>query len=241
MPSDNSLKSGLIQNIIGESGSLNNVRDALSLTDRLALDERISGIDFVSRDFGTGTIHIEINVPRELFYQTLSEQSDFEITDDGDLAKLLVDLSSVKREYDRLSVALNDVREKGYGIVMPTREELRLEEPEIVRQGGRYGVKLKASAPSIHMIMANIETEVSPAVGGERASEDVINFLLQEFEGDISKIWESNMFGKSLYDIAGDSLGTTANKIPEETKLKLRNTVQRIINDGSGRIICIIL
>ena len=161
--------------------------------------------------------------------------------DDGDLISLLTELSDVKREYDRIYTALRDVRETGYGIVMPSREELRLEEPEIVRHGGRYGVKLKASAPSIHMMMANIETEVSPAVGGERASEDIINFILQEFEGDVSKIWESNMFGKSLYDIAGEGLNAKIKKMPDETQAKLRTTLQRIINEGSGGIICIIL
>jgi len=161
------------------------------------------------------------------------------VQDDGDLVSLLTELATIKHEYDRIDNALRDVRETGYGIVTPTREELRLEEPEIVRQGGRYGVKLKASAPSIHLIRADIQTEVSPAVGS--ASGDVINFLLQEFEGDATKIWESNMFGKSLYEIAGESLLSKIKKMPSETQGKLKNTVERIINDGSGRVICIIL
>ncbi len=156
-----------------------------------------------------------MELPRELFYSTLSEQSGFDISDDGDLMSLLTDLSSVKREYDKIKSALQDVKTRGYGIVLPGRDELKLEEPEIVRQGGRYGVRLKASAPSIHMIMANIETEVSPAVGGEKSSEDIINYLLQEFEGDVGKIWESNIFGKSLYDIAGEGLSAKIKKMPE--------------------------
>jgi stage IV sporulation protein A len=163
------------------------------------------------------------------------------VRDDGDLISLLSQLSKIKREYDRIDSALRDVRTRGYGIVMPGREELRLEEPEIVRQGGRYGVRLKASAPSIHMIMANIETEVSPAVGGEKSSEEIIKFLLQEFEGDVGKIWESNIFGKSLYDIAGEGLNAKIKKMPEETQGKLQETLQRIVNEGSGGLICIIL
>ena len=124
---------------------------------------------------------------------------------------------------------------------MPTVEEMQLEEPQIVRQGGRYGVKLKASAPSIHMIMANIETEVSPAIGGEKASEEVINFLLQGYDGDINRIWESNIFGKPLNDIAGEGLNNKIRAMPEDAREKLRTTVQRMVNDGSGGMICILL
>ena len=118
---------------------------------------------------------------------------------------------------------------------------MKLEEPQVVKQGGRYGVKLKASAPSIHMIRTNIETEVSPAIGGERASEDMINFLIQGFDGDMSRIWESNIFGKSLNDIAGEGLAGKIKALPEDTKQKLQNTIQRIVNEGSGGLICIIL
>ena len=140
-----------------------------------------------------------------------------------------------------LPISLNDVRTKGYGIVLPGKDELTLQEPEIVKHGGRYGVRLKASAPSIHMIMANVETEVSPAVGGEKSSGDIINYLLQEFEGDTGKIWESNIFGKSLYDIAGEGLNTKIKHMPEESQKKLQETLERIINEGSTGLICIIL
>ncbi|MCD8373965.1 MAG: stage IV sporulation protein A, partial [Oscillospiraceae bacterium] len=127
-----------------------------------------------------------------------------------------------------------------YGIVMPTPEEMRLAEPEIVRQGGRYGVRLKAGAPAIHMIQTEIETEVSPALGGEKASEEIVSFLLQGYEGDTSRIWESNIFGKSLYDIAEEGLTGKITRLPEATRNKLRETLQRIINEGSGGLICII-
>ena len=147
----------------------------------------------------------------------------------------------MRKAYDKVAPALIAARETGYGIVLPTVEELKLEEPEIVRQGGRYGVRLKASAPSIHMIMANIETEVSPALGGEKASEQIINFLLQGFEGDTSRIWESNIFGKSLYDIASEGVITKLRQMPVNAQAKLQQTLTRIVNEGGGSLICIII
>lgn len=190
---------------------------------------------------GKGSAELEIELPRELYYETVSAQTGFEIRDDGDLMTLLLELKDVKKEYDRIGEALRSVRETGYGVVMPAPEELKLEEPEIVRQGGRYGVRLKASAPSIHMMMANIETEVSPALGGERASEEVINFLLQDFEGDTSRIWESNIFGKPLCDIAGEGVVSKIRKMPVNARSKLQHSLQRIVNDGSSSLICIII
>ena len=154
---------------------------------------------------------------------------------------LLTELKDVKTEYDRVHEALQEVREHGYGIIAPRQEELKLEEPEIVRQGGRYGVRLKASAPSIHMILANIETEVSPALGGEKASEEIIGFLLQGFEGDTGRLWESNIFGKSLYDIAGEGVMSKLRKMPPNAQAKLQQTLTRIVNEGSGSLLCIII
>ena len=154
---------------------------------------------------------------------------------------LLTKLSSVKAEYDKVSGALKDVRETGYGIVVPGIEELKLEEPEIVRQGGRYGVRLKASAPSIHMIRADIETAVSPIVGNEKQSEDMVNYLLQEFEGDTRKIWQSNIFGRSFHELVNEDLQNKLHRMPEDARKKLQETLTRIINEGSGGLICIIL
>jgi stage IV sporulation protein A len=147
----------------------------------------------------------------------------------------------VKKEYDKIEQALAEVREEGYGIVMPTAEELTLEEPEIVRQGGRYGVRLRANAPSIHMLRADIQTEVSPIVGSEKQSEDLIHYLLSEFEENPSKIWKSNIFGKSLNDLVSEGLNSKLKRMPDDARAKLRETLQRIINEGSGGLICIIL
>ena len=150
-------------------------------------------------------------------------------------------MSNIKKEFDKISFALNEVKEKGYGIVTPSTDELHLEEPEIVKQGSRFGVKLKASAPSIHMIRANIETEVSPIVGTEKQSEELVHYLLEEFESDPKKIWESNIFGKSLYELVNEGLHNKLYRMPDEAQMKLQETLQRIINEGSGGLICIIL
>jgi stage IV sporulation protein A len=241
LPPEHPIKSGLFA-IIREA-----CMNMVKLHDAEATIAKIGKADNIQRAFikeikaGSGTVLAEAELPRQLFYSTLSERSGFAVNDDGDLLKLLTDMSGIKSEYDRVKDALKDVREKGYGIVYPAMEELKLCEPEIVRHGGRYGVRLKASAPSIHMILANIETEVSPALGSEKHSEDIINYLLQEFEGNAGKIWESNIFGKSLYDIAGEGLQTKIKKMPEDAQGKLQETLQRIVNEGSAGLICILL
>ena len=203
--------------------------------------DAIQDARILSIQLGTGIATAELRLPRELFYQTLSEQSGLHVTDDGDLMSLLTQLASIKTEYDKVAGALRDVKEKGYGIVVPGIEELTLEEPEIVKQGGRYGVRLRASAPSIHMIRADIETAVSPIVGNEKQSEDMVNYLLQEFEGDTSKIWQSNIFGRSFHELVNEDLQTKLKRMPEDAQHKLQETLQRIINEGSGGLICIIL
>ena len=154
---------------------------------------------------------------------------------------LLCDLAKMKTEYDRIEYALHQVRENGYGVVYPSTEELTLCEPQMVKQGGKFGVKLRASAPSIHMIRADIETEVSPIVGTERQSEELVHYLLSEFENSPEKIWDSNIFGKSLYELVNEGLNNKLTKMPEDARNKLRDTLEKIINEGSGGLICIIL
>ena len=176
-----------------------------------------------------------------MYYKTISEQTGIQVNNDGDLISTLAEMSAVKQDYDKLRSALEDVRTKGYGVVMPDSSQMQLEEPQIVRQGGKYSVKLKANAPAIHMMMTNIETEVTPAIGGETASEDIINFLLQGFDGDVNRIWQSNIFGKSLYDIAEEGLTSKIESLPQSAKDKIQETLQRIINEGSGGLICILL
>ena len=147
----------------------------------------------------------------------------------------------MKKKYDRVAEALEDVESKGYGIVMPEIDDLKLEEPEIVKQSGGYGVRLRASAPSVHMIKADIETEISPMVGTEQQSEELVKYMLREFEEDPKKIWESNLFGKTLYELVNEGLHTKLGHMPEDARAKLSETLARIINEGSGGLICIIL
>ncbi len=188
-----------------------------------------------------GCIKIKMNINPSMFYKVLSEMSNFDVKSDGDIFKLLKDFAKTKQEYDKIAMALEEVRIKGYGIVTPQIDELTLEEPEIVKQGNKYGVKLKASAPSIHMIRADIETEVSPIVGSEKQSEDLVKYLLSEFESDPKKIWQSNIFGKSLHELVNEGLHNKLYRMPDEAQMKLQETLQKIINEGSGGLICIIL
>ena len=190
---------------------------------------------------GTGSVNISIQLMDELFYKVLTEISGVEIINEGDLFSTITNLAQTKKEYDKISYALEEVKSKGYGIVTPSMDELILDEPEMVKQGSRFGVKLKAKAPSIHMIRADIETEVSPIVGSEKQSEELVNYLLSEFESDPQKIWSSNIFGKSLHELVNEGLQNKLCRMPEDAQEKLQETLERIVNEGSGGLICIIL
>ena len=214
------------------------------------IDNRITNLqdtDVISNSvineiqLGTGSINITINLLDNLFYKVLTEISKVPITNEGELFSTMISFANVKKEYDKIAIALKEVNTKGYGIVSPSIDELILEEPEMVKQGSRYGVKLRAKAPSIHMIRADIETEVSPIVGSEKQSQELVEYLLSEFESDPKKIWESNIFGKSLHELVNEGLQTKLLKMPEDAQEKLQETLERIINEGSGGLICIIL
>ena len=241
LPQEHPIKAALYAAIREGTGELRRVRDVEGAVASFQRCEEVSAARVTAIDLGTGVSSAVLELPRGLFYDTLSQQSGFQIGDDGDLMALLTQLAGVKREYDKVADALKEVEETGYGIVVPPIESLVLEEPEIMKQGGRYGVRLKASAPSIHMIRADIETEVSPIVGGEKQSEDMIHYLLQEYEGDSSRIWEANIFGKSLHELVNEDLNAKIKRMPQDARVKLRETLQRIINEGSGGLICIIL
>lgn len=241
LPYDHPIKSGLYAAIRDGAAGMRRIRDVEKAISAIEECDSVSSARVTSMSLGTGVAAAALDLPRALFYDTISGQSGFSIRDDGDLMNLLTELAGVKREYDKVADALREVRETGYGIVIPTTDELTLEEPEIVKQGGRYGVRLKASAPSIHMIRADIETEVSPIVGNEKQSEEMVNFLLQEFEGDTSAIWKSNIFGKSFHELVSEDLHTKLLRMPDDARSKLQETLTRIINEGSGGLICIIL
>ena len=192
-------------------------------------------------DLGSGRAHISITMNDGLYYNVISELTGFEIGGEEELISLLKSLAEVKSRYDKIEEALDEAEGNGYGIVMPDVSELRLADPEIVKQPGGYGVRLRASAQSIHMIRANIETEINPIVGTEQQSEDLVKYMLNEFEEDPQKIWSSNMFGKSLYELMNEGLHSKLEHMPEASRVKLSETLERIINEGSGGLICIIL
>ena len=241
LPPAHPLKAALYGALKEACGDVRRLRDAEAAAARIAAIETVESAAVCGMKADTGVALVRSELPRSLFYRTISEESGVTVEGDGDLLTLLTDMARIRREYGRVSDALEEVREKGYGVVYPDPAELTLAEPEIVRQGGKYSVRLKASAPSIHMILANIETEVSPAIGSEKQSEDVINYLLQEFEGDTGKIWESNVFGKSLYDIASEGLQAKIKRLPEDSRGKLQEALQRIVNEGANGMICILL
>ena len=200
-----------------------------------------SNISVDSAKMEDGSVKLIMDIKPNVFFRVLSEKTNMEIHNECDVFRAIDDYSNIKKEYDKVKNALEEVRNKGYGIVSPQIDELTLEEPEIVKQGTKYGVKLKASAPSIHMIRADIETEVSPIVGSEKQSEDLVKYLLSEFENDPQQIWHSNIFGKSLHELVNEGLHNKLYKMPDEAQMKLQETLQRIINEGSSGLICIIL
>ena len=206
-----------------------------------ASNEFVKRVNVKKIDLGTGVAEIDIEMKDGLFYKTIGEMTGFDITDDASLLRLLLSLSAVKRKYDKVSAAIDDVNETGYGIVVPDVYDLTLEEPQIVKQAGGYGVKLRASAPSIHMIKADINTEVSPIVGTEQQSEELVRFLLSEFETNPAKLWETNLFGKSLYELMSEGINSKLSHIPDDSRERLCETMSRVINEGSGGLLCIIL
>lgn len=192
-------------------------------------------------DLGTGCAVVDAALDDALYYSVLSELTGLAIPGEAELIETIRTLAAVKTKYDKIAEALHAVDEKGYGIVMPDVEDLKLDEPEIVKQAGGYGVRLRASAQSVHMIRANIEAEINPIVGTEQQSEDLVRNILREFEEDPQRIWESNMFGKSLYELVNEGLHAKLEHMPDDARAKLAETLERIINEGSGGLICILL
>ena len=184
---------------------------------------------------------LQISLNEGLFNQVLAEQCGTEIRSDAHLLTLLRELVEAKKEYDHVAQALQSVRETGYGLVPPMLEEMTLQEPEIMKQGGRFGVRLRASAPSLHMIRVDIQTEVSPVVGTEQQSEEMIRYLMEGFEHDTQKLWSSNLFGKPLSDLVREGLSNKLMRMPPDAQLKVQQTLQKIINEGNGGMVCILL
>jgi stage IV sporulation protein A len=235
------LRSSLCNSVKESSEVVNCVSDIGSLLIGIEANEYINSATINSIDLGKGTAKISTALSSELFYKIIEEQTGLEIGNEQGLVNCLNNLAKIKKKYDRLENALEEVEATGYGIVMPDIDELTLKEPEIVKQGGRYGVRLSASAPSIHLLKADIETEVAPVVGTESQSEELIKYLLNEFEEDPHKIWQSDIFGKSLNELVNEGLRNKLCHMPQDARGKIQETLEKIINEGCSGLICIIL
>lgn len=241
LPTEHPIRTALFQAIRAQAGKLVRIRDVKPAVAAMGQCELVTGASVTGMKLGSGCCQARLELPRSLFYDTLSQQTGFALHSDGELLTLLERLAVVQAEHQKVAAAMEEVRATGYGIVIPEAEELELEQPEIIKQGGRYGVRLRAKAPSIHMIRADIQAEVSPIVGSEKQSEDMLGFLLEEFEGAPEKIWQSNIFGRSFHELINEDLATKLKHMPEDAREKMRLTLERILNEGSGGLICIIL
>ena len=232
------VKSSLTKALLDISQDIQTLAQAEASIQQLSCLQEISGLDITNIDLSNGTICCHIRFPESLFYEILSSKADLTIENDAQLLALLCQLSSVKKEYDKISDALDAAKATGYGIVMPTAEEMALEKPEILKKNGAYGVRLKAGAPSIHMIRVDIDTEINPMVGDEQQSRDLVSYLCGE---DPHKLWESNIFGKSVYALIQEGLTTKLIRTPEDVRSKFRGTLSKIVNEGATGLICLIL
>lgn len=212
-------------------GSLEPIRE-LEIIEEVYIDEI---------NLGEGVVHTRFMVEDSLFYNIINELTGYNITGDHQMLALISRLSEIKKEYDKIEQALKAAREEGYGFVSPTLDEFELAEPEIYRQGTKFGVKLKATAPSLHIMKANIHTEVSPLIGSEKQSQELLQYFLSEFESDPAKIWSTNLFGKSLYDLVAEQLSGKLTAMPEDARNKMRRALEKLVNDGSAGFILIII
>ncbi len=235
---DHPVKSALYQALLQRSEEITALGQAEATLTQLKSLEQVLDFSIRGIDPATGTVSCAIGFPEQLFYEILSNKAGMPIENDAQLLSLLAELSKIKTEYDQISDALSAVKATGYGVVMPNAAEMKLETPEILRKGGSFGVKLKAGAPSIHMIRVDIDTEISPMVGDEKQSQDLIAYLSGE---DPEKLWQINIFGKSVYDLLQDGLNTKLLRTPEDVRAKIRGSLTRIVNEGATGLICLIL
>ena len=232
------VKAALYEALLQRAGEISSLAQAECTLSQLKELEGVLDFSVRNVDLATGCVSCALTFPETLFYEILSAKTGMSIRNQAELMALLVELSAIKNEHEKIADALSSVKATGYGIVMPTAEEMVLQTPEIVRKGGAFGVKLKAGAPSIHMIRVDIDTEISPMVGGEQQSQDLISYLTGE---EPDKLWESNIFGRSVYDLIQDGLTSKLVRTPEEVRAKFRGSLTKIVNEGATGLICLIL
>ena len=241
LETDHPIRRGLYDCVKEAAADIRGINDIARCAEKICACEYVKNSTAAELDLGTGSGTVDIALRDDLFYKVLGETTGIELHDESDLMPCMAELAAIKKKYERVRGALEEVEATGYGIVLPTQDELTLEEPQIIRQGGKYGVRLRASAPSIHMMSANITTEINPIVGSEKQSEELIAYLLNDFEENPTGIWSSNIFGKSLHDLVNEGLNNKLCRMPADARMKLQETIQRIVNDGCGGLICIIL
>ena len=232
------VKAALYQGLLQRAAEIADLGQAESVLSTLAELEQVQDYTLRSVDLGSGVVSCALVLPDALFYEILSARAGIQVKTDAELLKLLSELSDIRREYDKISAALASVKATGYGVVMPTAEEMKLEKPEILKRGGSYGVRLKAGAPSIHMMRVDIDTEISPMVGDEKQSQQLIDYLKDE---NPDNLWQSNIFGKSVYDLIQEGLNAKLTRMPDDVRGKFRGTLTRIVNEGASGLICLIL
>lgn len=238
---DHWLKSEVFGTVQNAAKDLVKIREIQQAAQNMTDCEYITGAELTGLDLGSGTATVQVGIQPGLFYRVLSEETGLDIADECALMNCVSDLSQKQKEFDKIAQAYEQVRETGYGIVMPAIDELKLDEPKIIKQSGKYGIKLKASAPSIHMMRVETETEVTPIVGSEQQSEELVSYLLKEFEESPERIWESNIFGKSVHELVNEGLHNKLSRMPADARKKIARTIERVINDGCNGLICIIL
>jgi len=232
------VKTALSEGLLQQAQQITTLGSAESSLSKLRQLEHVQDFSLRELDLATGTVSCSISFPEKLFYEILSSKANLTIENDAQLLSLLCELSKIKKEYEKISDALSSVKATGYGIVMPGSDEMKLSPPEVLKKNGAYGVKLKAGAPSIHMIRVDIDTEISPMVGDEQQSKDLISYLCGE---DPERLWESNIFGKSVYALIQEGLTTKLLRTPDEVRAKFRGTLTKIVNEGATGLICLIL
>lgn len=235
------LRASLYTTIQQAAGKITRIREIESVVKEVTTCEYVAFAKTSTVDLGTGHARITVGLQANLFYKVLGEKTGLDIEDEGALLDCMMRFAEMKKKYDKIKDAYDEVQNTGYGIVMPGVEELSLEEPEIIKQGGKYGIRLKAAAPSIHMMKTRITTEVTPIVGSEQQSQELVMYLLKEFQENPGKIWESNIFGKSLHELVNEGLHNKLYRMPVDARDKVRETIERIINEGCNGLICIIL
>ena len=240
LPMDHWLKQDVIDKVRELLGRITLVKD-VAAENMKCESEYIKRFQIDQIRMEDGTVQVQIELDDSYYYQILSDLVGVPIEGEYQLISTLKEMASKKQEYEKVGNACEEVRFKGYGVVAPTREEIRIEDPEVIKHGNKYGVKIKAVSPSIHMIKANIETEIAPIVGTEQQAQDLITYIQENADENPDGIWDTNIFGKSIRQLVDDGINTKVNKLTDESQMKLQEAIQKVVNDSNGGLVCLII